>query len=375
MKVAFISHDAVLNGAPITLVELVRELAGQPDPLTLALGVPAPGPLLERYRLPGVEIFSYAKTRYGVEIPVGRPRIRRRLKRIISARGVSLAVANSLEAFRAVEAAADLGIPVIWLIHELVGEYRQRREWGEIRSAARRADRLIFNSRSSLSQAELLGAGPAAKSRYLYPGISLDRTGGGEEGAGREILAAGAPPILGSIGDICPQKGCRDLVEAFAVVSRVHPRARLILAGRVAERFRGFQEKLAARIRELRLSGKVRFEGEFFDLRQRLSDFDLLIHPSPSESFGRVVAEALAGGVPVVAARSGGTGEIIRDGETGFLVPPGDPEALAAAVLRALADPEGTKETAARGREEVEARFSLPRAAGEIRTEIESLIY
>ncbi len=374
MKVGFISHASVLNGAPITLVELVKELIKRPAPYSLVLGFPVPGPLVERFDLSGIELFFYGRNRFGREIPVGRPRIRRRLRKMMATRGINLAAANSLESFRAVEAAADLGIPVIWLVHELAEGYRRRREWAEIRSAAARADRLIFNSRTALGQAQLLGEGTAEKSRFIHPGISLDRPGGEGAGLGRQVLSGGGPPVLGCIGDVCPQKGCRELVEAFAIVSRSHPRARLVIAGRLPEQFRRFQGELEGRIRELRLGDRIRFEGEFFDLRRRLADFDLLLHPSPAESFGRAVAEALARGVPVVAVRSGGVEEIIRDRETGYLVPAGDPEALAAAVLRALADPEGSRAAARRGKREVEERFSLARAAEELGNEIDALL-
>lgn len=374
MKVGFISHASVLNGAPITLVELVRELKKISAPFSSLLGVPVPGPLVERFDLSGIELFFYGRNRFGKEIPVGRPRIRRRLRRLMKKRGVNLAVVNSLESFRAVEAASDLGIPVIWMVHELAAGYQKRREWAEIRAAVPRADRLIFNSRIALSQARMLGEGTAGKSRVIHPGISLDRPGGEGDRGGREVLAGGEPPVLGCIGDICPQKGYRELIEAFAVISRARPGTRLVVAGRLPGQFRGFKQELDELIRQLNLGDRIRFEGEFFDLRRRLGNFDLLVHPSPSESFGRAAAEALARGVPVVAARSGGVEEIIRDRETGYLVPAGDPEALAAAVLRVLADPEGARATARRGREEVGEKFSLPRAAGKMRAEIEALL-
>ena len=87
---------------------------------------------------------------YGRAVPVGRPRTRRRLKKIFIDREIGLVVANSLESFRAVEAAADLGLPVIWLLHELAAGYRERREWGEMRAAAGRADRLTDPERTPL---------------------------------------------------------------------------------------------------------------------------------------------------------------------------------------------------------------------------------
>ncbi|MDP8235401.1 MAG: glycosyltransferase [Candidatus Erginobacter occultus] len=373
IRTGFISHASVLNGAPITLVELVIELARRSDSGHCVLGIPISGPLLKKYDLSRVELFRYGQGRFGREIPVGRPRIRGRLRRILTDQKISLVVANSLESFRAVEAAADLGLPVIWLIHELAAGYRERREWEEMRSAAGRADRLIFNSRIGASQAGLLGEGMEAKSRVIYPGISLDRPGGEDVFITGNFRAGKSSPVLGAIGDICPQKGYAELVEAFALIARRRPRARLVIAGRLPEQFQSFKRELDGRIRELSLSGRVRFAGEFFDLRGRLEEFDLLLHPSRSESFGRVVAEALALGVPVVAARSGGVEEIISDGETGFLVTPRDPAALAGAVFRMLEDPDRARRTARQGRRAVEERFSLPRYAGEVASEIRAL--
>ncbi len=374
IRTGFISHASVLNGAPITLVELVIELTRRADPGCCVLGIPTSGPLLQKYDLSRVELFRYGQTRFGREIPVGRLRIRRRLRRILIDRKISLVAANSLESFRAVEAAVDLGLPVIWLIHELAAGYRERREWEEMRAAAGRADRLIFNSRTGASQAGLLGEGTESKSRVIYPGISLDRPGGEEVFTSGYFRKGESSPVLGAVGDICPQKGYAELVEAFALIVRRHPRARLIVAGRLPEQFRPFKRELDGRIRELSLSGRIRFAGEFSDLRRRLDEFDLLLHPSRSESFGRVVAEALSREVPVVATRSGGVEEIITDGETGFLVPPRDPAALAGAAFRMLEDPERAVRTARRGRREVEERFSLPRYAGEVESEIRSLL-
>ncbi len=251
MKAAFISHDSVLNGAPITLAELVGELARRPSPGRFAFGVPVPGPLLEKYPFSGIELFLYGRARFGRGIPVGRPRIRRRLRRIFSGRKISLVAANSLESFRAVEAAAGLGLPVIWLIHELAAGYQSRREWAAIQAAAGRADRLIFNSRAGRAQAGLLGEGAEAKSRVIYPGISLDRPEGG-----RARPDPGSP-VIGAIGDICPQKGYGDLIEAFAILAPRFPGARLVIAGRVPEAFRSFRGKLEDRIRELRLESRV----------------------------------------------------------------------------------------------------------------------
>lgn len=184
----------------------------------------------------------------------------------------------------------------------------------------------------------------------------------------------GAAPLLGCLGDICPQKGVDVLIEAFAIVARDRNRARLTVAGRVPDRFAGFKSRLDERIRQLGLTGRILFPGERPDPASWLEEIDILVHPSPRESFGRTAAEALLREVPVAAARSGGVEEIVREGETGYLVPAGDPDALAGAVLRLLAEPEAARRLAAAGRRAVESRFSSPRIAGEMEEEIRSVL-
>lgn len=374
MRIGFISHDSVLNGAPITLAELVIELAGDAYPGRIALGFPVAGPLLRRYDFSGVELFTYGRSPLGRKIPVGRPGIRRRLRKIFAARKFDLVVANSLESFRAVEAAGDLEIPVLWLIHELAASYQRRREWSEIRRAAGRAERLIFNSRAGLSQAGLLGEELAKKSRVIYPGLRPPDPGGRSGSLKRELAGLRGGPVIGTVGDVCPQKGYGYLIEAFSTVARVRPGAVLAIVGRVPVRFSGFKKQLDHRLREMQLSGRVLFVGELDDPGQWQEALELLVHPSPRESFGRTVAEALWRGIPVVAARSGGVEEIITDGENGYLVPARDPAALADAVIRMLDDPENARRMARRGRRQVEARYSLARSAGEIKEEIRSLL-
>src|SRR6185436_4769803 len=84
----------------------------------------------------------------------------------------------------------------------------------------------------------------------------------------------------------------------------------------------------------------IEFLGWRENVNEVLSELDLLVVPSaPIEGTTRVILEAYAAGVPVVASSSGGIPEIVRDGETGFLAPPGDPVRLAARIRKALANP------------------------------------
>ena len=122
----------------------------------------------------------------------------------------------------------------------------------------------------------------------------------------------------------------------------------------------------AARVEEecasLGLTGKVRFTGFVDDVAAVYKTMDVCVLASLREPFGRVVIEAMACGVPVVATRSGGPEEIIEHGKDGLLVDAGDPEAMAAACLRIAGDSSLRDSLGAAGRQSAVSRFSLENA-------------
>ena len=115
---------------------------------------------------------------------------------------------------------------------------------------------------------------------------------------------------------------------------------------------------LEQRAESLGLGDRVLFAGEEVPPWARFTRWDVLVVPSLHEGFGNVVVEGLAVGVPVVATDCGGPAEILAGGE-GVLVPPGDPDALAAALARVLAEPASAAERARRGQALARDRFSV----------------
>src|SRR5207248_772983 len=109
--------------------------------------------------------------------------------------------------------------------------------------------------------------------------------------------------------------------------------------------------------RELGVHGDVRFLGEQLDVARLLAQADLFLLPSDSESFGLAALEAMSCGVPVVASRIGGLPEVVKDGETGLLVPPGDGGAFTIAATALLADPARREKMAKAARADALARF------------------
>ena len=137
-----------------------------------------------------------------------------------------------------------------------------------------------------------------------------------------------------------------------------------VIIGRAFNEDAAFEKSVRAEIRTRGLDDRVRFVPFQPDVAEALSSLDVLIHTSVKpEPFGRVLIEAMAVGTPVVAARGGGTPEIITDGVTGKLVPPGNLPGYLEALTKALGTAGPAWATAART--EVARRFSLDRVVSD----------
>ena len=182
-----------------------------------------------------------------------------------------------------------------------------------------------------------------------------------------EALTRGRFPVLVSIGRLAPMKGQDVLIEALRSIRARHPSLLCLLVGRQAaaesvEDVVSFPGRLMRKVHEYRLDDCVHFLGEVEYVPELLSRADLYIHPSLSESFSRVVAEALILGKPVVCTRAGGLPEVVGQGGA-LLVAPADPRALSAGISEAL-EGEGVREKIAScGRSHVEDHYSLPETA------------
>ena len=130
-------------------------------------------------------------------------------------------------------------------------------------------------------------------------------------------------------GALIPRKGVHFLLEAFARVQADMPQARLRLAGQAANR--DYATRLRRQVDDLQLAQHVVFEPHLSqgELAQRMADARVLVLPSQSEGLGKVIIEAMLCGTPVLASHVDGIPEIVEDGVTGYLVPPGDVAALA----------------------------------------------
>lgn len=196
----------------------------------------------------------------------------------------------------------------------------------------------------------------ADKLHVLYNGIDTEHfTPGAPEGATALGLPSDAP-VIGTLGRLEPQKGITYLLEATAMLAGRWPVLTVLIAGQGSLR-----EELKAKAKALGVVNHVRFLG-FIPVREAV-DFlrllDVFVLPSRWETFGLAAAEAMAVGVPAVVANVGGLPEVVADGETGLVVPPHNPEALAAAIERLIQNDQLRQCMARAGRQRVEALFSV----------------
>jgi len=169
-------------------------------------------------------------------------------------------------------------------------------------------------------------------------------------------------PLFGVIGRLSPVKGHVYFLKALALVRRASPDARAWIVGGASPGKEGYREELEVWCRRLGLGGALTFCGNREDIPDMLAELDCLVMPSVvEESFGRVIIEAQAIGVPVVASRIGGINEVIADGEDGLLVDPRDHEGLAKAMLEVSGDRSLAIRLIENGRRKVEAQYSLER--------------
>lgn len=215
-------------------------------------------------------------------------------------------------------------------------------------------DRVVTVSKGIAKVLEAAGV-PAGHIRQVYSAIdypayqsALDVTA-----ARQRLNLPISAPVLVVVAQLIARKGHRFLIEALPAVIARYPDTRVLFVGEGED-----EAKLRQMVGQAGLEGCVSFLGYRNDIGDIMRACDVLVHPATMEGFANVAMQAMAAGIPVVSSAVGGMPESVRDGISGLLVPARQPDALAAAILRLLDDPELRHRLGSQGREIVEREFN-----------------
>jgi glycosyltransferase involved in cell wall biosynthesis len=257
-------------------------------------------------------------------------------------------------------AARRVGVPVVAVSRGWTGENRRVRayEWLD-RRHLRFMDRVVSVSEGQAEKIRHWCGVRQDRIRVIRNSARLSASNESDESARMRLLGffprhAKVAQVVLAAGRLSPEKGFAVLVESAATLVRNHPAAGIVLCGEGTLR-----TELEKRIAELGLSDRFLLPGFRSDLDSLIPGAEVFVLPSFTEGLPNVALEASAAAVPIVATAVGGTPEVVVDGETGFLVPPGQPDALAERISRLLGDAGLRRRLGEAGRTRMHAMFTF----------------
>jgi glycosyltransferase involved in cell wall biosynthesis len=234
-------------------------------------------------------------------------------------------------------------------------DFSPRRGWLAQLRYSRLVDRVTAVS-GSARQALVQSGIPSHMIEVIYSSVDCDHfCPGCAPDLRRQLGIPIEALVVGVVGHLTPRKGQHFLLRAAPAILERVPRACFLFCGE--GQFRQRLEQMAA---ALGVSEQVRFLGFMPDVRPALQSLDVFVLPSEREALGVALLEAMAMGKPVVGSRVGGIAEAVEHGKSGLLVPPGDVEALAGAVLALLLDGNLRERIGQAARQRALSMFSMP---------------
>jgi len=384
LKIAYVGQAAETGGAEKSLLDIIARL--DRSRFGAALLCSEAADWLDEARLDGVSVrhvFARGglleRTRgdlnagagLGGRDVIGSWRHVWRLYRAIRRERPALVHTNTLKTHLLAGAASRMARRrLVWHLRDIL-EDGSALQW--LLNAARRFRPTVI-AISEAVRSSLRGADVDVRLIYNGTDLSSFRPDRNREQTRKSLGLAARDTAIVIVGRLTPWKGHRELLRAFAAVGAMHPHLRLIVVGEVAFWEDGYETELKQLATDLGVADRVQWLGFRDDVPELLAAGDIFALPSVDEPFGRAIVEAMAGERPVVATRSGGVPEIVIEGETGLLVPPGDDRELALALGR-LAESEGLRRRMGRaGRERAMRLFDVDRTATQVQELYEEIL-
>ncbi|MEB3245237.1 MAG: glycosyltransferase family 4 protein [Vampirovibrionales bacterium] len=409
LRILYICHDAQLYGSQQSLLQLLKHL---PSTVHAIVSVARPGPLTESLQAlqnNNITVTTHQRLQWFKHSPVSHlkrlsellsllliaPVRIARLVRLIRQHRVTLVHTNSVVSLEGALAAWVCRIPHVWHIREL---YHPPTPKLVPLLGAQRSTQLILGLSarviciSQAVQQQLLAqrAYKAPKQtqsalnslRVIENPVATAHAANFSPNSAQNVLqepsptlaALSTPPRLnagrvnfGYVGRMSEGKRFTDILEALACLkarradAQQLPEAHLIVAGSFADE--AYEQHVQQTLDRLKLRQNVTFLGFLADPTAAYAQMQALILSSANEAFGRVLAEAMVQNIPCIATQAGGVTELITHGQTGWLYPPGNIEALTALMHQALHNPQAFAAVTSQAYMQAQARFSPQRHA------------
>ena len=343
-SILFVSHISDLSGAPISLTLLAKNLnKGKYHPM---IALPGKGSIIPRLNSSNIYHQIYKDTLIHRLFPSLK------IYRILKERQIDLVYLNTSASIWAAKAAKLLRIPVI----------------SHIREDLRGLNNLIIRSKIRFCSDKIILISNWMKSfirsdKAVVVHNTVDIADFQHLDPDRIRLEFNIKNnIIVFIGSLEERKGIKYLLKAFPAIKTSVPDVTLLIVGKPLPGQKGYLKMLKG----LAKDPNIIFTGSRPDVYDILSASDVLVAPSLSEAFGRIMIEAMACGKPVVASNVGGIPEIVEDGKTGILVPPKDEIALADAVIKLFTSKDLAGSMGKAGRKRAEQCFTVGSQVKEI---------
>jgi glycosyltransferase involved in cell wall biosynthesis len=362
-KILFLSHSAHLNGAEICLYNLVMNL--NPDEFLPVVILPSDGPLRQKCIAAKIKTYIFPFewwVRFRSDYFMATAPLAQRVEeilQIVDAEHPDVIHTNTSVILEGALAARARGIPHVWHLHEILDGHPDLQPLLTLTESYKvigcLGHRVVVVSNSFYNR--YLEGIPSSRRTVIYNGIEVPMPAPDGRERIRQAFGLLQGELLSlSVGSLTRYKDHGNLVKAAELVARSECKIKFVVAGGGND---SRLKTLEGQVQEAGLSGRVQFLGHRDDVPDLLAACDLFVLPSRREAFPLAVLEAMALGKPVIATDCGGTREMIHDGREGFVVPPGNPEALAEKILELLSIPDGLGQFGQRAMETFRQRFTV----------------
>lgn len=280
----------------------------------------------------------------------------RRFKRLLRQEQVDLIHAHEFDAnVQGTFVAAMTRIPLVATVHGKNYFWKKLRRRLAYRWVSRLANMVAVSENLKQFIVETIGVSPD-RIKVLYNGVDAlpPCECADVDEVRKELDLPENDQIVGVVGNLYPVKGHQYLIAGIPAILENCPNTSFVFAGRGQ-----LETELKEQVQRLGLDKRVHFLGLRQDIPRILALLDVFVLPSLSEGLSMAILEAMAAGKPVVATQVGGNPELVLDGETGFLVPPRNSQALVASLVSLLTNKERAIQFSEKGKRRAEGQFSL----------------